>query len=104
MLERERELAELAAAAEEAQAGDGSVVLIAGEAGIGKSSLVHALKSVLPPGIRLLIGYCDDLVTPRVLGPLRDLIGSVGGVLTRALESGDRNAVSDALRAELDRP
>ncbi|TCO49297.1 anaphase-promoting complex subunit 5 [Kribbella antiqua] len=104
MLERERELAELAAAAEEARAGDGSVVLIAGEAGIGKSSLVHALKSVLPSETRLLVGYCDDLATPRVLGPLRDLIGSVGGVLTRALESGDRNAVSDALRAELDRP
>jgi len=104
MLERERELAELAAAAEEAGAGDGSVVLIAGEAGIGKSSLVDELKSVLPPQTRLLIGYCDDLATPRVLGPLRDLIGSVGGVLTQALESGDRNAVSDALRAELDRP
>ncbi len=104
MLERERELAELAAAAEEARLGDGSVVLIAGEAGIGKSSLVDGLRSVLPPGTRLLVGYCDDLATPRVLGPLRDLIGSVGGVLTQALESGDRNAVSDALRAELDRP
>ena len=42
IIERERELAELAAAAEEAMAGDGSVVLIAGEAGIGKSSLVDA--------------------------------------------------------------
>ncbi len=104
MLERERELAELAAAVEEARAGDGSVVLIAGEAGIGKSSLIGALPSVLPFGTRLLVGYCDDLATPRVLGPLRDLVGSVGGTLTTALESGDRNGVSDALRAELDRP
>ncbi|MEV0284591.1 MULTISPECIES: AAA family ATPase [unclassified Kribbella] len=104
MLERERELAELAAAAEEARAGDGSVVLIAGEAGIGKSSLVGALPRVLPSDTRLLVGYCDDLATPRVLGPLRDLVGSVGGALSRALESGDRTAVSDALRAELDRP
>ena len=104
MLERERELAELAAAAEEARAGDGSVILIAGEAGIGKSSLVAALPSVLRPGTRLLVGYCDDLATPRVLGPLRDLVGSVGSTLTNALDSGDRNGVSDALRAELDRP
>ncbi|MFG1814001.1 ATP-binding protein [Kribbella sp. NPDC049174] len=104
MLERERELAELAAAVAEAKVGDGSVVLIAGEAGIGKTSLIGALPSVLPDGTRLLVGYCDDLATPRVLGPLRDLVGSVGGTLTKALESGDRTEVSDALRAELDRP
>jgi len=104
MLEREQELGALAAAAEEARAGDGSVVLIAGEAGIGKSSLVGALGSILPPETRLLVGYCDDLATPRVLGPLRDLVGKVTGPLAEALESGDRNGVSDALRAELDRP
>jgi DNA-binding CsgD family transcriptional regulator/tetratricopeptide (TPR) repeat protein len=104
ILERERELEALGAAAREARAGDGSVVLIVGEAGIGKSSLVDAVGSVLPAGTRLLIGYCDDLATPRVLGPLRDLTGSVGSALTRALEAGDRSRVSDALRAELDRP
>src|SRR5262245_23564178 len=104
ILEREQEVAELAAAADEAKVGDGSVVLMSGEAGIGKSSLVDALRAVLPPETRLLVGYCDDLATPRVLGPLRDLMGSVGSVLTQALESGDRSRVSDALRAELDWP
>jgi DNA-binding CsgD family transcriptional regulator/tetratricopeptide (TPR) repeat protein/energy-coupling factor transporter ATP-binding protein EcfA2 len=104
IIERERELAALAAAAEEAMAGDGSVVLIAGEAGIGKSSLVNALGSVLPQETRILVGYCDDLATPRVLGPLRDLMGDVGRALTQALESGDRGRVSDSLRAELDWP
>jgi DNA-binding CsgD family transcriptional regulator/tetratricopeptide (TPR) repeat protein/energy-coupling factor transporter ATP-binding protein EcfA2 len=104
VLEREQELAELAAAADEAKVGDGSVVLISGEAGIGKSSLVDALRTVLPPETRLLVGYCDDLATPRVLGPLRDLVGSVGSALTEALESGDRSRVSDALRADLDWP
>src|SRR5262245_4528935 len=76
ILEREQELDALSAAAEEAKAGDGSVVLIVGEAGIGKSSLVNALSAVLPADVRLLVGYCDDLATPRVLGPLRDLTGS----------------------------
>ena len=104
ILERERELAELGAAAREAEDGDGSVVLIIGEAGIGKSSLVQAIGSVLPAKSRLLVGYCDDLATPRVLGPLRDLMGSVGVTLTNALSSGDRSRVIDALRAELDRP
>jgi DNA-binding CsgD family transcriptional regulator len=104
ILEREHELAELAAAARQAKDGDGSIVLILGEAGIGKSSLVDALRSVLPAEGRLLVGYCDDLATPRVLGPLRDLVGSVGTTLTAALESGDRGRVIEALRAELDWP
>jgi DNA-binding CsgD family transcriptional regulator/tetratricopeptide (TPR) repeat protein/energy-coupling factor transporter ATP-binding protein EcfA2 len=102
ILERERELVELAAAADEAKRGQGSIVLIAGEAGIGKSSLVGALRSVLPAEGRLLVGYCDDLATPRVLGPLRDL--TVGKMLAEALESGDRQLVHDALRTELSRP
>ena len=102
ILEREYELAELSTAAWQARDGDGSVALILGEAGIGKSSLVEGIRAVLPAEGRLLVGYCDDLATPRVLGPLRDLIGSVGSVLTGALESGDRSRVTDALRAELD--
>jgi DNA-binding CsgD family transcriptional regulator/tetratricopeptide (TPR) repeat protein len=104
LLERERELAELASAARDAKDGLGSVVLVSGEAGIGKSSLVESARSVLPAEGRLLVGFCDDLATPRVLGPLRDLTGKVGTALTRALESGDRGRVFEALRAELDWP
>ena len=48
LLERERELAELAQAAREAAAGEGGLVLVSGEAGIGKSSLVRALRGLLP--------------------------------------------------------
>ncbi|GIG59726.1 LuxR family transcriptional regulator [Longispora fulva] len=103
ILEREAELATLATAAREAGTGSGSVLLVSGEAGIGKSSLIHGIRSVLPAAGRLLVGYCDDLATPRVLGPLRDLIGSVGTALTRALERGDRAEVLETLRAELDR-
>jgi DNA-binding CsgD family transcriptional regulator/tetratricopeptide (TPR) repeat protein len=102
ILERERELATLAAAARQAAAGDGSVVLLCGEAGIGKSVLVGAVRSVLPAEGRLLVGYCDDLATRRTLGPFRDLVGAVGSELTRALEEGaDRNRLLDALRGEL---
>jgi hypothetical protein len=78
------------------------VVLVSGEAGIGKSSLVEAARGVLPAEGRLLIGYCDDLATRRALGPFRDLVGSVGTGLTRALEDGgDRNRLLEALRTEL---
>jgi DNA-binding CsgD family transcriptional regulator/tetratricopeptide (TPR) repeat protein len=104
ILERERELAELAVAAREAQAGRGSIVLIEGEAGIGKSVLVNAIRSVLPAEGRLLLGWCDDLATPRVLGPLRDLREHVGKGLAAALDAGDRGRVGEELRAELDWP
>jgi DNA-binding CsgD family transcriptional regulator/tetratricopeptide (TPR) repeat protein len=101
IVEREDELAALGSAARDAVDGAGTVVLVSGEAGIGKSSLVEAIRAVLPAEGRLLVGYCDDLATPRVLGPLRDLIGSVGTALTQALERGDRGEVLEALRAEL---
>ncbi|KUL27171.1 ATP-binding protein [Actinoplanes awajinensis] len=104
LLERDQELAELAAAARRAAAGHGSVVLVTGEAGIGKSSVAAAARSILPAEGRLLTGWCDALATPRVLGPLRDLIGKVGTALTEALAAGDRARVLEAFRAELDWP
>lgn len=71
LLERHDPLRRLQAALEEAAAGTGRLVLIAGEAGIGKSSLVDAFAGSAPS--RPLRGACDDLLTPRPLGPLRDL-------------------------------
>jgi DNA-binding NarL/FixJ family response regulator/energy-coupling factor transporter ATP-binding protein EcfA2 len=102
ILERDGELTALASAMAGAAAGTGSVVLISGEAGIGKSSLVLALRSLLPPDARLLVGYCDDLATRRTLGPFRDLIGSVGAELAEAVQdASDRDRVLSALRGEL---
>ena len=102
MLERERELAKLGAATKEAKSGAGSVVLIVGEAGIGKSSLVEAIRSVLPAEGRLLVGYCDDLATPRSSARCAISSAASGTGLTEALATGDRGRVIDALRAELD--
>ena len=105
ILERDAELSALAHAAREAADGHGSVVLVMGEAGIGKSSLVEALRSHLPAEGRMLIGYCDDLATPRTLGPFRDLVGSVGTELSRAVTDGsERDRVLTALRTELTWP
>ncbi len=103
ILEREHELAELAQAAREAADGTGSVVLVYGEAGIGKSSMVDAARGRIPAEGRMLVGHCDDLATARVLGPFRDLIGSVGTELTGALRDGsDRDRILTALHTELD--
>ncbi|MBK3563028.1 helix-turn-helix transcriptional regulator [Streptomyces sp. MBT62] len=102
ILEREPELVRLATAAREAADGAGSVALVLGEAGIGKSSLVRAMPERLPQHTRILLGQCDDLATRRPLGPFRDLIGSVGAELARAvMEGGDRHRVYEALLGEL---
>jgi AAA ATPase domain len=102
ILERDAELSVFADAVHAAAAGDGSVVLVFGEAGIGKSSLVAAVHAQLPAEGRIFVGYCDDLATPRTLGPFRDLVGSVGAELSRAVtDGGDRDLLLGALRAEL---
>jgi DNA-binding CsgD family transcriptional regulator len=105
LLERDYELAVLTAAVEEAGQGKGSVVLVQGEAGIGKSSLIAALRDRLGDGTRLLVGRCDDLALPRILGPFRDLVGAVGPELTAALRDPvDRDEMLTALQADLSSP
>src|ERR1700748_2306460 len=105
IVERDTELSALAAAVGSAARGDGSVMLISGEAGIGKSTLVDAVRAQLPAEGRMLVGYCDDLATPRTLGPFRDLVGSVGTDLSRAVTDGsERDRVLTALRTELTWP
>jgi predicted ATPase len=52
-------MTQLADAARGAANGAGWVMLVHGEAGIGKSSLVQAVRGSLPAEGRFLIGYCD---------------------------------------------
>jgi hypothetical protein len=49
----------------------------------------------------VLQGACDDLLSPRTLGPLRDAARTRGGPLAAALADGDRDAVLAAVLAEL---
>ena len=69
LLERDEALAVVGEALGEAQAGSGRVVLVAGEAGVGKSSLVAAVPAAHGGARRFLVGACDPLLTPRALGP-----------------------------------
>ena len=68
--------------------GEGRVVFITGEPGIGKTSLVTRFLQGLAPGSRILLGACDDLTIPRPLGPFRDFAGRVSPALAEALASG----------------
>ena len=71
LVEREAALASLAEYAAQARTGDGRLVLVPGEAGIGKSALVEELATVIDA--RWSWGLCDGLSTPRPLGPLFDM-------------------------------
>jgi predicted ATPase len=78
LLERESQLAALAATLQEANSSNGRIVLVSGEAGIGKTSLVRRFTAEITPPTRLLWGACDALFTPRPLGPLYDIAPQVG--------------------------
>jgi len=78
LLERAQFLATLAEYADEAKQGDGRMVLVSGESGIGKTVLMEAFQARLT-GARWLWGSCDGLLTPRPLGPLLDIAAHAGG-------------------------
>jgi DNA-binding CsgD family transcriptional regulator len=80
LLEREAQLASLTGYAAEARHGDGRLVLVGGEAGVGKSALVEQAQRDLPAA-QWLWGACDGLFTPRPLGPLFDIAAKLGGEL-----------------------
>ena len=104
LLERDAELAVITEALDRACSGTGSVVLLSGEAGIGKTSVVRAFLRSVGEQAGVLHGACDDLVTPRTLGPLRDAARAGAGELAAALSRGDRDAVLTAVLAELSGP
>ncbi|MBJ8338171.1 AAA family ATPase [Antrihabitans sp. YC3-6] len=103
-LEREAPLASLVAAVDDAVAGRGGIVLISGEAGIGKTTLVRAFTGELSSGPRVLIGSCDDLLAPRTLGALRDAVSGTDGRLEHALTEGSTESAMTAAVAEFAGP
>lgn len=72
LLERESQLDLMQGLLEAARGGTGSVVLVGGEAGIGKTSLVSALCERRGT-MNLWWGACDALQTPHPLAPLHDI-------------------------------
>jgi DNA-binding CsgD family transcriptional regulator/tetratricopeptide (TPR) repeat protein len=96
LLEREEPLASVAACADEALRGQGRLVLVAGEAGVGKSALVERFTTGLT-GTRCYLGACDGLFTPRPLGAFLDIASQIGGELAKLAGRFDASAEREEL-------
>ena len=96
LLEREKELELLADLLANLDSSGGKVVLVRGEVGIGKSSLVGEFVDDHADEAHVLFGSCDDLSTPQPLGPVWD-ISREEYSLVKPLQAGDRRAVMEAL-------
>ena len=59
--------------------GEGHCILVSGEAGIGKTSLIRAFCREKKREATICLGICDALFTPRPLGPLHDIIWQISG-------------------------
>src|SRR5438309_623784 len=73
LLEREDVLRDLRRHLEWAKRGHGALVLVHGEAGIGKTAVVRRFAAEAGGRVRVLFSACDPLSTPRPLGPLGDI-------------------------------
>ena len=92
LLERDGFLSTLDEYATEAARGSGRFVLVAGEAGMGKSTLIDTFRKEHEPAFRWQVGACDGGFTPRPLGPLYDIAVAEGNGLLDLLHGPvDRN-------------
>lgn len=109
LLERAEALEQAVEALARARAGRGSVLLLSGEAGVGKTRLLEALvDAVQGRRLRILLGHCEDLLAAPPLGPLREIaelshagLPWVRSLLERQACAGD---VCEALLEALDVP
>jgi DNA-binding CsgD family transcriptional regulator/tetratricopeptide (TPR) repeat protein len=102
LLERDEASAQLDADLEHAQLGVGRIVVVGGEAGVGKTSLVRAFAERHNRDVRILWGSCEALFTPRPLGPVYDIVRSLGEwPLEGPVSDADRTRLFAALLDEL---
>ncbi len=102
LLEREPALDALGGWFAEARAGRGRLVVVGGEAGVGKTTLVNEFAVRHRQAARVQRGACDALTTPRPLGPLADVARETGNGLGRRIASGAKPyEVADFLLREL---
>ena len=88
LLERDEVLDALSALVAGASDDGGRLVLLAGEAGIGKTSVVQRLAGRWDHRAVVLVGACDPLDTPRPLSPLLDIAADASSGITELVAGG----------------
>ena len=100
LLERDPALQQLASNLAAASTSGGRLLLLAGEAGVGKTALLRHFCDGRPD---VLWGDCDALFTPSQLGPLTDIAEVTGGDLAAAVaDAAPAHVVTAALLRELE--
>jgi len=79
LIERAGFLTTLQSKLKDVAEGEGHCILLSGEAGIGKTSLLRAFCKVKNNEAQAYLGTCDALFTPRPLAPLYDIIWQMKG-------------------------
>jgi len=106
LLEREAVLAELAglgrrAAGDAGRGAAGRMVLLRGEAGVGKTAVIERFLEQGGQRARVLRGWCDPLSAPRPLGPLIDMAAQLPAAEAAGLAAVINRGVPEAIYAEL---
>ncbi len=89
IVERGADFIALIQAFRSVEQGGGRLVLVRGEAGIGKSTFIEHCLSDLSKHHDTAIAWCDPLNTPRPLGPIRDLVALLNRNTATPLEESD---------------
>ncbi len=89
LLERAGQLDTLRAChARVTQTGRGGTILVPGEAGIGKTTLLRHFAAEVPADTTICWASCDPLFTPRPFGPLLELAAGISSGLAAQIAGG----------------
>ena len=77
LIERDEFLGSLETMLESVTEGEGRCILLSGEAGIGKTSLIKSFYKEKKDNCKIYQGTCDALFTPRPLAPIYDIIWQI---------------------------
>ena len=86
LVERDEQIKLLQGALSSAREGHGRIVILSGEAGVGKTSLLRASARDVTMQTKFCWGGCEALFTPRPLGPLQDMAQTIDPEIAKLLE------------------